>query len=164
MIQTNTVNCSIQELAKIALEHNLYVSDNWCLKGILTRILNNDHTESQSRIWIAYRASKPVGIAVLSGFDSSLMFYVKNKYRRQGIASKLLIEVELDRTIEQFKVSQGNKTSIKFFNKLGLSPSINVLNKTTRFIRNKWKTRHLLKEYKQNNYTLSRGMSGTYSV
>ena len=45
MIQTNTVNCSIQELAKIALEHNLYVSDNWCLKGILTRILNNDHTD-----------------------------------------------------------------------------------------------------------------------
>ena len=164
MIQTNTVNCSIQELAKIALEHNLYVSDNWCLKGILTRILNNDHTESQSRIWIAYRASKPVGIAVLSGFDSSLMFYVKNKYRRQGIASKLLIEVELDRTIQQFKVSQGNKTSIKFFKRLGLTPSIEDAKRTVNSVISKWKSRSFLKQYKQNNYAISRGMDGVYSV
>ena len=164
MIQTNTVNCSIQELAKIALEHNLYVSDNWCLKGILTRILNNDHTESQSRIWIAYRASKPVGIAVLSGFDSSLMFYVKNKYRRQGIASKLLIEVELDRTIQQFKVSQGNKTSIKFFKRFGLTPSIEDAKRTVNSVISKWKSRSFLKQYKQNNYAISRGMDGVYSV
>ncbi|MFW9602200.1 MAG: GNAT family N-acetyltransferase, partial [Prevotella sp.] len=87
MIKTNTDTCSSKELADIALSNNLYVSSTWLLKRTLEKISNGDRSESKAKLWIAYRASKPVGVAVLSGKDSSLMFYVKAEHRRQGIAS-----------------------------------------------------------------------------
>ena len=164
MIKTNTNTCSLKELADIALSNNLYVSSTWLLKRTLEKISNGDRSESKARLWIAYRASKPVGVAVLSGKDSSLMFYVKAEHRRQGIASKLLIEVELDNTVNEFCVSQGNKASIQFFKRLGLTPSIEDAKRTVNSVISKWKSRSFLKQYKQNNYAISRGMDGVYSV
>jgi len=142
-IVTNT-NCKeLLDLAKVCLDNKLYVGDKWLLKRALSQLITGELDTYLIRIWVAYIDDKPVGMACYDGVSLSLQFYVKCEYRRQGIGGRLFQEIELDKTIQAFKVLQGSINSFKFYAKLGFTPNIVDIRTCPDIIKKRWQDRKI---------------------
>lgn len=71
--------------ADIALKNRLYVS-GWSLSGYLIDVRKGRKTDT--RIALAYKDNKPVGVSLQMSYGLTMCF-TKKAYRRQGIGRQL---------------------------------------------------------------------------
>jgi len=95
---------------KIAIDENLYVK-GWSLVNFLNHLdINSD------LVVLAYEDKNPVGVCVVMGYGLT-MFFVKDDYRGNGIASNFTKIIPKD---ENSFCLKGINGSEEFFKKSGL--------------------------------------------
>lgn len=92
-----------QKNAKIALSNRLYVS-GWCLNEDLHEILKSQNEKSVVELY--YKDDVPVGVAVYH--RSLIQVFVRAKFRRMGIGTKLINQVK-----RKVKKLDGHGTGVK---------------------------------------------------
>jgi len=138
----------IVSLAQIAIDNQLFVGEYLGgLYRLLVAVIQFKVSARNTKIWILYLDSIPVGIALLGRF-SELMFYVKVEHRKKGLAALLLDRVINDPSVDAFQVFQGNNASLKFLKSYGFTVNIVNHKKTPSGIKNRWTARKL-KRFKQ---------------
>ena len=102
-------NTQTVEFAKLALKNRLFVS-TWALNSILNKAIRYPD------LFKIAITSPPIAVAVLEQ-ETFLSVFVRKKFRRQGIATKLLDLIQVD---QQTEVCLGIKESRILFEKFNL--------------------------------------------
>lgn len=115
-------NESLLDAISLALKHKLYVP-GWELKNTLKGSVDfikeslADGEPVNIHIALFFDQDAPVGIVFTRTFDKETQFFVKEKYRRQGIATALSNEIY--KVIgEPLNVYQGSDASFHFYKTL----------------------------------------------
>lgn len=128
----------LDELAQLCLDHRLY-HRGWILQSNLRLLRAIKMYQQAWTLIVAFHGRIPVGCVCISGPISLKMpdpnhprgfqmthgelvsFYVKRRYRRQGIATRLVRKLKQERgTLEGLLGLRGESQSVPFFRKLGL--------------------------------------------
>ena len=111
-IEVSTCDYHANMLCKIALYARLFVN-GWALNSIMHTILRGGHRGSI--VALAWLDEAPVGVAV-STTNGVLQVFVRKKYRRQGIGSKLVNAVKREKDV----ADEGIKGSGVFWDSVGV--------------------------------------------
>lgn len=112
-------NESLLTAIKLALKYKLYVP-GWELKNTLEGSVDfikeslEDGDEINIHIGLFFEQETPVGIIFTTTFNNETQLFVKEKFRRKGIATALSHEIY--KIIgEPLKVFQGSESSYHFY-------------------------------------------------
>lgn len=104
-----------ESMAGIAIDTHLWV-DDWSLVECLNEM--SREPEQDQDIILVYHGKNPIAVSVY--IDRQVQFFVKEEYRRKGIASKLA-KTWLDRPdSSMLYAGKGIKESLDFFREVGI--------------------------------------------
>ena len=104
-------NKRIKTLAQESISARLFVN-GWHLRSVLKG------KYPIKRISVAYDDSTPIGCAVLSEtYKDFIMVFVRKKYRRLGIGSRLIKLLKADNPLAFIGKRNGDEHRAKFYNK-----------------------------------------------
>ena len=108
----------LKEFAGLALKHRLFVpKSGWLMHGDLHYLAKENGRADNYQIVLAFVDGSPVGIG-LKDPHQLVMFFVKKKYRRNGIGRQLADSVKTH-MVYSYEGAKGGK-SAKFFQNVGI--------------------------------------------
>lgn len=121
-ITTKVYHISDKRICDMVLSKRLHLNDGeiqYCLHG---------RKNSTNKIAIAWHKGEPIGVAITTTSVSffakkCIMAYVRGKYKRQGIGSRLVKRLEPNGH-KGWIESDTDKKRIDFWNKNGVKPHI----------------------------------------